>query len=98
MSGLVGILKSLYCIPCLWSIFCLLGGYFTNIYIRNIWVPGGEATPADGPIYGFTSKTAYIEWWDTNPLRTRTAAKWTVIVMMVWAFGAGIELVALTWK
>lgn len=85
---MAGILRSFYCLPCIWSILCALGTFAATSYIRNSWVPGGEPTPSDGPVEGFESQAARIAWWDTHELRIRTSTIYALIGFITWGVGA----------
>jgi hypothetical protein len=81
------ILRSIYCIPCLWSLIGGLGTFGIISFILNAWVPFRGPLPADGPVEGFASKAARIEFYDTGPLRIRTATKVGAICAVVWTVG-----------
>ena len=81
------ILTSVYCIPCVWSLVSLLGTFGICSFVLNVWVPFRGPLPADGPIEGFASKAARIEFFDTGPIRIREVTKIGIIGGMVWAVG-----------
>lgn len=96
---MAGILHTFYCLPCVWTLISLGGTYFVINYIRNIWVPFRGPTPSDGPVHGFPSKAAEIDFYDTNPLRIRTTWKWGMICAVIWAGGALLTYIGLNlWK
>lgn len=84
------ILMSMWCIPCIWTVLSLLGTFAVTNYIRNLWVPFRGPLPSDGPVEGFASKAARIEFYDTTPLRVRTATKFGIIGVAVWMIGGVI--------
>ena len=92
------ILKSLYCIPCIWSVVCLCTGLFLIKYIRKIWVPFRGPMPINGPVDGFADDGDRMQFFDTSALRIRTMWKYIVIIAVVWAVGAGIIELILAWK
>ena len=92
---MIGILRSLYCMPCLWTLLCGLSLYFVSNYIRNNWVPFRGPTPSDGPVNGFASKADEIQFYDTHDLRIQTTWKYGVIIAVVWAIGAGLAFIIL---
>jgi len=53
----------------------------------NKWVPFRGPLPSDGPIEGFDSKQARIEFYDTHPQRVRAAFKFGVIGAITWLAG-----------
>lgn len=81
------ILTSMYCIPCVWSTVALLGIFGVTSFIQNTWVPFRGPLPSDGPVEGFPSKAARIEFFDTTPLRIRTAVKFGIIGGILWLIG-----------
>jgi hypothetical protein len=81
------ILLSVYCIPCVWSLAILLGTFGVVSYILNAWVPFRGPLPSDGPVEGFASKAARIEFYDTTAQRIRTAMKFGIIGAVVWLVG-----------
>ena len=93
---MTGILKTLYCIPCVWSTICIVAGFLITNYIRNIWVPFLGSLPSDGKVDGFADDNERMRFWDTNPMRIRTTWKWGLICAVIWAAGAGIALLVLT--
>jgi hypothetical protein len=81
------ILTSIYCIPCVWSILVLLAAFGLTSFVLNSWVPFRGPLPSDGPVEGFASKVARIEFFDTNPLRIRTAFRLGIIGGVIWMVG-----------
>jgi hypothetical protein len=81
------ILTSAYCLPCVWSLIGILGIFGVCSYILNIWVPFRGPLPSDGPVEGFASKQARIEFFDTGPKRIRAAFKAGVIGGVLWLAG-----------
>lgn len=90
------ILTTVYCIPCIWTVLMLLGTVGVTSFIRNTWVPFRGPLPSDGPEEGFASKAARIEFYDTTPLRIRTAVKFGVIGIVVWMLGAAASYLILS--
>ena len=89
------ILTSIYCIPCIWTIVLLLAIMGAVSFIRNSWVPFRGPLPSDGPVEGFASKAARIDFYDTTPLRIRTAFKFGVIGFITWLVGLGTSILIL---
>lgn len=85
-----GILRSLYCLPCVWSLIGGAGIFFTVSYYLNRWLPFMGTLPVQGPVDGFLSKTDKKEFFDTEPTRIRAAAKAGFIVFLVWLVGVAI--------
>lgn len=81
------IFSSVFCLPCVWSLVALLGTFGVCSFILNTWVPFRGPLPSDGPVEGFASKQARIEFYDTTALRIRTAAKYGIIGGVVWLSG-----------
>ena len=81
------ILLSIYCIPCVWSLISLLGTFGIVSFILNAWVPFRGPLPSDGPVEGFASKAARIDFYDTTAQRIRTAVKYGIIGGVVWLVG-----------
>jgi hypothetical protein len=81
------ILTSIYCIPCVWTLVAVLSIFGVCSYILNIWMPFRGPLPSDGPVEGFASKSARIEFYDTSPLRIRTATKFGIIGAVIWMVG-----------
>lgn len=81
------ILTSIYCIPSVWSLVVLMGTIGVVSFIMNAWVPFRGPLPSDGPEEGFASKAARIEFYDTTPVRIRTAMKFGIIGGVVWMAG-----------
>jgi hypothetical protein len=81
------ILLSIYCIPCVWSLIALLGTFGIVSFILNAWVPFRGPLPSDGPVEGFASKAARIDFYDTTAQRIRTAMKFGTIGGVVWLVG-----------
>lgn len=92
---MASILRSMWCTPCLWTVFCLLLTIGVTSFIRNSWVPFRGPLPSDGPVEGFASKQARIEFYDTTPLRIRTATLFGVIGFVAWAVGALVAYLVL---
>jgi hypothetical protein len=90
------ILRTVYCIPCIWTVLCMLGTFGVCSFIMNVWVPFRGPLPADGPVEGFASKTARIEYYNTGPARIRSATKAGIIGGVLWAVGAGTAVIILT--
>jgi hypothetical protein len=80
------ILTTIYCLPCIWSVVGLLGIFGTVSYILNTWMPFGGVMPSDGPIDGFASKQARIEFFNDaiHARRIRAATKAGFIGALVW--------------
>jgi hypothetical protein len=93
---IVSLLRSIYCIPCIWSVIGILGVVGIGSYYLNVWVPFRGPLPSDGPVEGFASKAARIEYYDTRPLRVRTAFKAGAIVAGIWLVGLVTAFVILT--
>jgi len=89
------ILLSIYCIPCIWSLICMLGNVGVVSFIRNTWVPFRGPLPSDGPVEGFASKAARIEFYDTNPIRIRRAFNVGAIGVIIWMLGMITSLLIL---
>ena len=89
------IFTSTYCIPCIWTIVALLGTFGATSRIMNSWVPFKGPVPSDGPVEGFASKQARIDYFDTAPVRIRTAAKFGVIGAVTWLVGLVTSLIVL---
>jgi hypothetical protein len=81
------ILLSIYCIPCIWTLISMLGTFGVVSFILNSWETFEGPLPSDGPVEGFASKAARIEFWEDTPLRIRTAMKFGIIGGVVWAVG-----------
>ena len=81
------ILTSIYCIPCIWTAIVLLSTFGVTSYVMNNWVPFRGPLPSDGPVEGFASKAARIEYFDTNPQRIRTAFKFGIAGGVLWLVG-----------
>ena len=81
------ILTSIYCIPCVWSLVGILVTFGICSFILNIWVPYRGPLPSDGPVEGFASKAARIEFYDTRPQRIRAAFKAGTIGGVIWLTG-----------
>jgi hypothetical protein len=92
---MIAIFTSVYCILCAWSLVALLGTFGVTSFVLNSWVPFKGPLPSDGPVEGFASKQARIEWFDTSALRVRTASKYALIGAATWLAGV---LVALLFK
>jgi hypothetical protein len=56
-------------------------------FILNTWVPFRGPLPSDGPVEGFASKAARIEFYDTGPQKIRMAVKWGTICGVIWLVG-----------
>ena len=87
-----GLLSSIYCILCSWSLVAILGTFGASSYILNSWVPFRGPLPSDGPVEGFASKQARIDYYDTTPLRVRTSAKAGLIGAAIWLAGILVAL------
>ena len=85
------ILQSLYCLPCIWSGLCLVGGVGVAHYFNAIWVPAKGPLPSDGPAEGFTNRAAMKAFYDTSGMRIRAGARAVLIVIGIWVVG-GIAL------
>jgi hypothetical protein len=85
---MTAILRSIFCIPCVWSLVAILGTAGICSYLLNVWVPFRGPLPSDGPVEGFASKAARIEFYDTGPQRIRAAVKAGVIGGVIWLIGA----------
>ena len=81
------IVANVYCISCVWTLLSMLGTFGVCSYLMNSWVPFRGPLPSDGPVEGFASKVARIEFYDTTPLRIRTSTKTAVIGGVVWLVG-----------
>jgi hypothetical protein len=89
------ILTSIYCIPCVWSLLIILGTFGVTSFVMNSWVPFRGPLPSDGPVEGFASKAARIEFFDTTPLRIRTAFRVGIIGGAIWLVGLLASLLIL---
>jgi hypothetical protein len=89
------ILTSIYCIPCVWSLVGLLGTFGAISFILNTWVPFRGPLPSDGPVEGFASKAARIEFYNTGPQRIRMATKIGIICGVVWLAGLLVAILVL---
>ena len=65
----------------------MLGTFGVCSFLMNSWVPFKGPLPSDGPVEGFASKAARIEFYDTTPLRVRSATKAGVIGGVLWLVG-----------
>ena len=81
------IFSNIYCISCVWTLLSMLGTFGVSSFLMNKWVPFRGPLPSDGPVEGFASKVARIEFYDTTPLRIRTATKAGVIGGVLWLVG-----------
>jgi hypothetical protein len=81
------IFSNVYCISCIWTLLSMLGTFGAGSYFMNSWVPFKGPLPSDGPVEGFASKAARIEFYDTTPLRIRSATKAGVIGGVLWLVG-----------
>lgn len=84
---MTSLFTSIYCILCAWSLVAVLGTFGVSSYILNSWVPFRGPLPSDGPVEGFASKQARIDYYDTGPLRIRTSAKFGLIGAGIWLAG-----------
>ena len=84
---MTSLFTSIYCILCSWSLVAILGTFGASSYILNSWVPFRGPLPSDGPVEGFASKQARIDYYDTTPLRVRTSAKAGLIGAGIWIAG-----------
>jgi hypothetical protein len=89
----MGIFTSIYCIGCVWTVLALLGTFGITSFIMNSWVPYKGPLPSDGPVEGFASKQARIDYFDTGPQRVRAASKWWLIGAATWLVGMITALV-----
>lgn len=88
------LLTSLQCLACAWSI---LGGFaiFAAVsFFMNSWVPFRGPVPSDGPVEGFASKQARIDFYNTHDVRVRAAAKAAAIGAGIWLVGIIVVVVA----
>jgi hypothetical protein len=92
---MAAILKSIYCIPCIWSIIILLGTFGVVSYVLNIWCPYRGPLPSDGPIDGFASKTDRMDFFDTGPQRIRIATYLGGAGGFLWLLGLLIAIIVL---
>jgi hypothetical protein len=90
------ILKTLYCVPCLWLAVWSVVALGGVSYIRNSWVPYRGPLPSDGPLDGFDDKQARIDYFDTSPLRIRYATLFATIVAGVAFVGDIVIIIILT--
>ena len=90
------ILTSLYCLPCVWTALVLISTMGVASFFMNTWVPFRGPIPSDGPVEGFASKQARIDFYDTSALRIRTAVRAGVIGGMTWIVGAVVSIVILS--
>ena len=89
----MSLLTSVYCIICAWSLVAILGTFGVANWILNAWVPYRGPLPSDGPVEGFASKAARIDFFDTTALRVRTSAKGWLIGAAVWLVGILVALI-----
>jgi hypothetical protein len=90
------ILTSIYCIPCVWSLVAILGTFGVCSYIMNAWVPFRGPLPSDGPVEGFPSKNARIDFFNTQPQRIRASFKAGVIGGVLWLTGLLTAIIILS--
>ena len=90
-----GILLSLYCLPCVWTLIGGGGIFFAVTYYMSRWMPFMGTLPTQGPADGFLSKNDKKEFFDVKPTRIRAAAKAGFIVFMVWFVGTVILYIVL---
>ena len=92
---MASILKTIYCLPCVISLVFVIGTIGVCSFILNSWVPFGGSLPSDGPVEGFASKAARIEFLDLGPRRIRAAFKAGVIGGVLWLVSLLTALVVL---
>jgi hypothetical protein len=92
---MAAILQTIYCIPCLWLTFIAVLTFAGVSYIRNSWVPYRGPLPTDGPLDGFDDKQTRIEYFDTVPLRVRTATLYSTIMLVIAIVGDLIAFIIL---
>ena len=86
-NKMAGIIKSLWCLPCVWSALALVAVVVSTSYFTNKWLPFMGILPIQGPEGGFLSMTDKEEFFDTKPVRIRAAAKAGVIIAVIWVVG-----------
>jgi hypothetical protein len=89
---MTAILRSIYCFPCVWSVFCLVITLGSMSWVRNNWVPFRGPLPSDGELDGFYDDADRMKFFDTHDLRFRTAAILGVIGLVTWIIGGSVSI------
>jgi hypothetical protein len=84
------ILESLRCtIPCIVPLASVIGAVLTIGFIRTRTIYRGPM-PSDGPVEGFASKAARIEYFSTHDQRFRETIKAIIVWIMIAIVGSGL--------
>jgi hypothetical protein len=95
MGYLISVLRSMWCIPCVLTVFFMVGTVGAIAFIRNGWSPFYGRLPSDGPVEGFSTKDARVEFWNPVPRRVRMATIFGLGGFGLWAVGFLVALIVL---